>query len=239
MNTRAPTLLSPGQARERLGAPSLGVIAARDFEPNVAGRRPVDGLARAVLRRLRDAEGAEGAAIGGCLFLASTAAAAPARRRLAERIATLGAGDGRQALLIDGDLAAGGEKPGLVELLRGDGSIADLAYREDEAPFQRLASGAGDPFDAPARHGGDAFRLRRLRRSYDLVALDGGLMSDNPRIAALAAEADVVLLVAALGEPQSALALEAESALASGARFDAVALIDLTAAERCGRRRLR
>ena len=51
-------------------------------------------------------------------------------------------------------------------------------------------------------------------------------MSENPRIAALAADADFVLLVAALGEPQSALTLEAESALAAGARVDAVALID-------------
>ena len=166
------------------------------------------------------------------------AAAAGARRRLAERIATLAAADGRQALLIDGDLAAGGgERPGLVELLRGDGSAAELAFRDGDAPFLRLASGAGDPFETPARHGGDASACAGLRRAYDFVALDGGAMSDNPRIAALAAEADLVLIVAALGEPQAALMREAESALAAGARVDAVALV--ATPNPCRRRRPR
>jgi polysaccharide biosynthesis transport protein len=220
-----PTLLSPAQAREAIGAPVLGVIAARDLAASPS-RRSADALARAILRKLGEAETAGGAAIGGCLFLTSPAATAPTRKRLAERIAALAAASGREALLIDGDLAAGDPRPGLVELLRGDRSIADLAYRDADAPFARLASGAGDPYDGPARLGGDAFRLRRLRRSYDLVALDGGAMSENPRIAALAAEADLVLLIAEIGEPQSDLTREAESALAAGARFDAIALID-------------
>ena len=225
-----PTLLSAAQAGERAGAPVLGVVAARDFEAGAPGRRNADALARAILRKLRNAEAADSRAVGGCLFLTSTAAAAAARKNLAERVAALAAAEGREALLIDGDLAAGGDRPGLVDLLRGEGSIAALAYRDGDAPFQRLASGDGDPDDAPARGGGDAFRLRRLRRGYDLVALDGGAMSQNPRIAALAAEADVVVLIAALGEPQSELTREAESALAAGARFDAVALIDPTGA---------
>jgi len=221
-----PTLLSGPQAAERAGAPVLGIVAGRDFEAGAAGRRGVDALARAILRKLREREAMGGQAIGGCLFLTSTAAATAARRRLGERIAAFAAGDGREALLIDGDIAAGGDRPGLVDLLRGDGAIADLAYRDDGAPFVRLASGDGDPYDGPARNGGDAFRLRRLRRSYDFVALDGGLMSENPRIAALAAEADAVVLVAAIGEPQSDVTREANGALAAGARFDAVVLID-------------
>jgi uncharacterized protein involved in exopolysaccharide biosynthesis len=218
-----PTLLSEPQARDLADAPVLGLVSVREFE--TAGRG-VDALARAILRKLRNAEAAESRAVGGCLFLTSTAAAASARKRLAERIAALAAADGREALLIDGDLAAGGGRPGLVDLLRGEGSIAALAYRDGDAPFARLASGDGDPDEAPARGGGDAFRLRRLRRNYDFVALDGGAMSRNPRIAALAAEADVVVLIAALGEPQAAVTRETESALAAGARFDAVALVN-------------
>ena len=223
-----PTLLSAAQAHERIGAPVLGVVAARDLDAGSGGGRSHDALARLVLRRLGADEG--DAALGSCLFLASTEAAAPGRKRLAERIVALAAGGGREVLLIEGDLAEGGDRPGLVDLLRGDRSVADLAYRDDEAPFARLASGAGDPYAEPARHGGDAFRLRRVRRSFDLVALDGGAMSRNPRIAALAAEADLVLMVAAVGEPLSDLTREAESAFAAGARFDAVALIDPTGA---------
>jgi uncharacterized protein involved in exopolysaccharide biosynthesis len=225
-----PTLLSPSQASEIVGAPVLGVLALSDLEPGAAGRRPADALARTVLRQLGEGWAANGPAIGACLFLASSPAAAAARKRLAARIAALSAREGRETLLIDGDIASGGERPGLVDLFRGDQSLADLSYREGEEPFARLASGAGDPYEIPTRGGGDAFRLRRARRSYDLVALDGGAMSDNPRTAALAAEADFALLVAEIGEPQADLAREVESALAAGARFDAVALVDPSAA---------
>ena len=65
-----------------------------------------------------------------------------------------------------------------------------------------------------------------MRRSYDLVVLDGGAMADNLRLSPLAAEADLVLLVARVGAPQADVAREVEAALAAGARFDALALID-------------
>ncbi len=219
-----PSLHTPAQAAELLDAPVLGLVAARELE---TGGRGADALARAALRRLGDGEAANGPAIGRCVYLASPPAAAAPRRRLAERIAALAASEGRETLLIDGDLsAAASERPGLLELLRGDRTIVDLAYRDGDESFARLARGGGDPFAASPRPGADAFRLRRVRRCYDLVVLDGGATSDNPRLAALAAQADLALLVAAVGEPQADALREADAALAAGARFDAVALID-------------
>jgi uncharacterized protein involved in exopolysaccharide biosynthesis len=219
-----PSLYTAAQAAELLDAPVLGLVAARGLE---TGGRGADALARAALRRLGDGEAANGPAIGHCVHLTSPPAAAALRRRLAERIAALAASDGRETLLIDGDLsAAASERPGLLELLRGDQTIADLAHRDGDESFARLAKGGGDPFAASPRPGADAFRLRRVRRCYDLVVLDGGAMSDNPRLAALAAQADLALLVAAVGEPQADALREADAALAAGARFDAVALID-------------
>jgi uncharacterized protein involved in exopolysaccharide biosynthesis len=221
-----PTLLSPRQAAEIVGAPVLGVLGLRDLEPGAGGRRPGDALARLILRQIGGAEAANGPAVGLCLFVASPPGAAGARLRLVERLAALAAQEGRETLLIDGDIAHGGDRPGLVDFLKGETSLADLAYREPEAPFTRLASGAGDPYELPTRGGGDAFRLKRARRSYDLVALDVGPASDNPRTAALAGEADFALLVAEIGVAQADFAREAESLVAAGARFDAVALFD-------------
>jgi Mrp family chromosome partitioning ATPase len=180
------------------------------------------------LRSLGEGEAANGAAIGHSIYLASPPAAAGARRRLAERIAALAVDEGQQTLLIDGDLAveAASERAGLIDLLRGDQTVADLAYRDEGEGFARLARGGGDPFAASSRPGSDSFRLRRVRRCYDLVLLDGGAMADNLRIGPLAAQADLVLLVALVGAPQTDVMREVEAALAAGARFDAVALID-------------
>jgi uncharacterized protein involved in exopolysaccharide biosynthesis len=225
----APTLLTPRQGRDLLDAPALGLIAARDLDPGAAPRRSsADAAARLILRSLGAAEAGKGPALGRCVYLASTAAAAPYRARLAERIAALAARDRRETLLIDADLGqdAAEDRPGLLDLLRGEQSVADLAYRGEGETFARLAKGVGDPFAAPPHEGTDAFRLRRVRRCYDLVVLDAGALSDNPRLAPLAAEVDFVALVALVGEPQAGLAAEADSVEAAGGRIDGFALID-------------
>ncbi len=220
-----PSLYTPDQARDLVDAAVLGVIPAGEF---AAGGHAVDAVTRLALRSLGTGDATAAPSIGRCLYIASTPAVAAARRSLAERIAALAAGDGQQTLLIDGDLAdtAASERAGWLDLLRGDETVADLAYRNEGEGFARLARGGGDPFAASARAGSDSFRLRRVRRSYDLVALDGGAMADNLRLSPLAAEADLVLLVARVGAPQADVVREVEAALAAGARFDAVALID-------------
>ena len=216
-----PTLFTPRQASDLIDAPALGVIAGRDL----AGGRSADRVARLALRALGE-DDTPGPAIGHCLYLASPRSAARARAGLAERIAALAAEDGREVLLIDGDLAdGGGERPGLLDLFRGDQTIAELAYREGEEGFVRLAKGVGDPLQ-PTRAGADAFRLRRVRRCYDLVVIDGGASAENLRLAPLAAQADFVLLVAEIGGLQAGLVEEAEAARVVGAHFDAVALVD-------------
>ncbi|MDE3177534.1 MAG: lipopolysaccharide biosynthesis protein [Pseudomonadota bacterium] len=224
-----PTLLTPRQARDLAGAPVLGIIAGRDLAAGVKpARSSADVVARKLLRALSDGEAGGGPVIGRCLYLTSAPAAAAERARLAERIAALAGAGKREILLIDGDLRddAGSDRAGLTELLRGEQSIADLAYREPGERFVRLANGGQDPVDWSARAGTDAFRLRRVRRCYDLVVIDGGAMSDNHRLAPLAAQADFVLLVAAIGQQQAEIAGEIDAAAAAGADFDGVALVD-------------
>ncbi len=225
-----PTLFTPGQARDLVGAPVVGVIAARDLTgpPGASAKQSADHFARLTLRALSDGDAANGPTIGRCLFLTSAPSAAAVRARVAERIAALAARDGREVLLIDGNLAddVGSERVGLLDLLRGEQSIADLAYREADEPFARLARGGADPLDWAPRPGADAFRLRRVRRCYDLVVIDGGSMSDNLRLAPLASQADRRLLVAEIGSPRADLEKEAEAALGVNAKYDAVALVD-------------
>ena len=223
-----PSLLTLAQARDLIDAAPLGPVTQRELE---TGGKSVDALARMALRALAGVEAANGPAVGPCLYVASTPAAGPHRVRLAERIAALAARDGRQTLLIDADLGDGSssERKGLIEMLGGDYAVTDLAYREKGERFARLARGAGDPYAHDPKGATDAFRLRRMRRAYDLVVLDAGAFSDNPRIGPLAAQATSTLLVAVLGEPQAELAREAETADGCGARFDAVALIDVGA----------
>ena len=138
---------------------------------------------------------------GVCVYLVSPPSAAAARARFAERLADFSAREGRQTLLVDADLSAAShaDRGGLREVLRGEQSVSDLAYIETDDRFSRLAKGAADPEDWRPRENNDAFRLRRMRRCYDLVILDGGSMTENDRLSALASQCDLVALVAEIG----------------------------------------
>lgn len=218
-----PNLYTAAQLRAAIDAPVLGAISAQDLET----QRP-NPLASAALAALPHDERESGAGVGHCVFLASSLAGAPARRLFAERIAAFAAREGYETLLIDADLAseAASEQAGLRDLLRGEDSIADLAYREQGERFARLAKGPLDPETGRRRENNDGFRLRRVRRAYDLIVVDMGAMSENGRLAPLAAQADLRLFVAVAGEPLADITREAEAALAAATRFDAAALVE-------------
>ena len=218
-----PNLYTPAQLRAALDAPVLGAISAKDLET----QRP-NPLASATLAALIHDETEGGSAVGHCVFVASSMAAAPLRRLFAQRLAAFAAREGYETLLIDADLAseATSERRGLRDLLRGEDSIAALAYREEGERFVRLAKGPLDPQTGRRREANDGFRLRRVRRCYDLVIIDMGAMSENGRLAPLAAQADLRLLVATTGEPLADIARESEAALAAATRFDTAALVE-------------
>ena len=115
---------------------------------------------------------------------------------------------------------------GLRDLLRGEESIADLVYIEEGDRFVRLDKGPLDPQTGRRRETNDGFRLRRVRRCYDLVVIDMGVMSENGRLAPLAAQSDLRLFIAATGEPLADLTREADAAIAAATRFDAAALVE-------------
>ncbi len=218
-----PNLYTAAQLRAALDVAVLGEITAQDL----ANQRP-NPLASAALAALPHDDTEGGAGVGHCIFLASSLAAAPARRLFAERLAAFAAREGYETLLIDGDLAgeAASQERGLRDLLRGEDSIADLAYAQEGERFVRLAKGPLDPQTGRRRESNDGFRLRRVRRCYDLVIIDMGAMSENGRLAPLAPQADLRLFVALTGEPLADIAREADAALAAATRFDAAALVE-------------
>jgi uncharacterized protein involved in exopolysaccharide biosynthesis/Mrp family chromosome partitioning ATPase len=218
-----PNLYTAAQLRAALDAPVLGTISAQDLE----NQRP-NPLASAAIAALPHDDTESGAGVGHCVFLASSLAASAARRLFAERLAAFAAREGYETVLIDADLAneAASESPGLRDLLRGDESIADLADREEGEQFVRLDKGPLDPQTGRRRESNDGFRLRRVRRCYDLVVIDMGAMSENGRLAPLASQADLRLFVATTGEPLADLMREADAAMAAATRFDAAALVE-------------
>jgi uncharacterized protein involved in exopolysaccharide biosynthesis/Mrp family chromosome partitioning ATPase len=221
-----PSLWSAAQLRDLVEAAALGPLAARDLS---APRAPaLDAVIRRLMRALPPAPTGETAAISPVLHVVSAASAAAFRRALAERLAASAARAGRQTLLIEGDLAASASSDGVgfADVLRGEISVADAAHRREGEGFQRLARGSVDAHEAASAVNNDAFRMKRIRRGYDLVVLDAGAMSENDRLTALAEEADLRVLVAALGAPQSEIEAEARAAELAGAAIDAVVLIE-------------
>jgi polysaccharide biosynthesis transport protein len=232
-----PSLLTSAQARQIVDAPVLGVVAGRDLaRERVASSAPrshgktADNVARSLLRKLPNVASPDEAKIGACIYLASPSSAAAARARFAERLADFSVREGRQTLLVDADLSAAShaDRGGLLEVLRGEQTVSDLAYIETDDRYSRLAKGGTDPEDWRPRENNDAFRLRRMRRCYDLVILDGGSMTDNDRLASLAGQCDLLALVAEIGQPQADAAAEVEAAALAEGKFDAIVLVDPT-----------
>jgi uncharacterized protein involved in exopolysaccharide biosynthesis len=232
-----PSLLTSAQARQLVDAPVLGVVAGRDLaRERVASSgsrshgKTADNVARSLLRKLPNVASPDEAKIGACIYLLSPSSAAAARARFAERLADFSVREGRQTLLVDADLstASHADRGGLLEVLRGEQTVSDLAYIETDDRYSRLAKGGVDPEDWRPRENNDAFRLRRMRRCYDLVILDAGSMTENDRLATLAGQCDLLALVAEIGQPQAEVAAEAEAAALAQGKFDAIVLVDPT-----------
>ena len=230
-----PTLLDPTQARDLIDAPVAGVIAARDLEgPRAPSRlqeartQSPDNVARTLLRAMNDSASSDTPACGRVVHFVSPPSTTQFRARIAERVAAMAGREGREVLLVDADLAEveESERSGLLDVFRGELSISGAVYRQAGESFSRLAKGRPDPEESATRQSADAFRLRRLRRGYDVVVLDAGSMAQNQRLAALAPQADLLVLVAVMGARQSDLKSETEFAGLNEARFDALVLID-------------
>ena len=225
-----PTLMTAAQAGDIVSLPVLGVVAALELAV-AATPRPGSqkrGAAAAVRATLQAAEAGETSPLARCLVVAATPGAAGLSQRFAEKLAAVAARQGRRALVIDGDAREGAQAdpPGLLDILRGDCSVADVARRDADVPFARLGKGRPDPEDWAAPEGTEAFRLRRLRRSYDLIVIDAGAASENARLAAFAGQTPYTVLLVALGEPQSALLGEAESAAEASLPLGGLVVID-------------
>lgn len=189
-----PTLLSRRQLERLLGAPVLAVLPGARHLAKGSGAAPA-AFALDGLYGLNSSPGGQRA-----LTVMVTAAASDASERKAaiDLLAAVATARGDRVLVIEADLSAGqvGEG-GLLEVLRGEQSLNAVSAEDTATGARRLGVGNGQK---PVR---DAFERENVSRflagigsRYDLVLFDGGTLSENLRIGALAASVDRLLVVA-------------------------------------------
>jgi polysaccharide biosynthesis transport protein len=99
--------------------------------------------------------------------------------------------------------ATGARQPtseGLSEVLRGERSLDNVAHSEPGSSIAVMS--AGRRWNSALSAGESTFAERMFadaRRNYDLVVIDGGTITVNSNLEALARRMDVVIFVGTLG----------------------------------------
>lgn len=221
---RAAALLSLG--RRLLGRPAglgrggAGMATAK-----------LDIAVGMTMRRLAEAEVLAPAGTGfRAVVVTSGAVEAAERARVTRRLVHAAAMRGDRVLYIDATEPPDRRQPapGLYEVLRGERNLDSVCVIEQESGIAIIGSGQYRP-----GQGDDAQRsaVRRFlieaRRRFHLVLVDGGVVSDNLRAAALVAEADAVIFVARVGETlQSDVTLAGEALEMIGRPLSAAVLVE-------------
>ncbi len=238
----SPHLFSIAQAENLIGAPVIGVLktgqagatrwplGAKTSSGPPAGPHAanVAGLALLMLfsdesRRPREARS---------VLLTSVAA------DVADRVATVGllgeaaSSQGARVLYIDADAEQDGgehEPPGLLDVLRGDCTLAAALQRLDGTKDVALLP-TGRPHTAQQKMLGRASAARLLAdagNQFDLVVADGGVLSQNVKIAPLIGAVEEIVLVARLYDtPQSDILRVVEAARIMGRSIGGTILLD-------------
>jgi polysaccharide biosynthesis transport protein len=191
----APTILSPRQLERLSNAPVVAVLPS--LRPKGAGAT----AASVALDHL--AATANVAARGRALALLVTSGEADeaARRAVIGLLASVAVARGDRVLMIDADLRADGSAAdGLLDVLRGEQSLNAVTRVDPKTGARRI--GLGDT-RKPVRDALTASNIERfvagVKARFELVLVDGGVLTENLRLGPVAAAADRLLLVACTG----------------------------------------
>ena len=189
----APTVLSPRQLERISNAPVVAVLP---------GLRPRGASATAAGITL-DHLAATAGSLGRSLVLMVTSGESDQKRRRAVigLLAAVAVGRGDRVLLVDADLRSmGAGTGGLLDVLRGEQSLNAVTDTDSKSGARRI--GLGDT-SKPVREALTVDNVERfvagVKARFELVIVDGGVLSENLRLGPLANAADRVLMVACNG----------------------------------------
>ncbi|MGU3406397.1 GumC family protein [Methylobacterium brachiatum] len=188
-----PTVLSPRQLERLSNAPVVAVIPG--LQPGGAST----AAASFTLDHLATAEGTRGRSLA--LLVTSGEAEATERRAVIALLASVAVARGDRVLLVDADLRAdGGGSAGLLDVLRGEQSLNAVTQVDPKTGARRI--GLGDT-QKPIRDALVPANIERflagVKGRFELVLIDGGVLSENLRLGPIAAAADRLLLVVCNG----------------------------------------
>ena len=189
----APTVLSPRQLERISNAPVVAVL------PGLRPRGANATAAGITLDHLAATAGSRGRSL--VLMMTSGESDGRQRRAVIGLLAAVAVGRGDRVLLVDADLRSmGAGTGGLLDVLRGEQSLNAVTETDPKSGARRI--GLGDT-SKPVR---DALTVDNIERfvagvkaRFELVIVDGGVLSENLRLGPLANAADRVLMVACNG----------------------------------------
>lgn len=189
----APTVLSPRQLERIANAPVVAVLS---------GVRPRGASAAAASLTLDHLAATSHSAGPSLALLVTSGDADEAQRRAVIRLlAAVAVGRGDRVLLVDADLRAEGSRTGgLLDVLRGEQSLNTVIETDPKTGARRLRLG---DTEKPLRDALTPANITRflagVKGRFELVILDGGVLTENLRLGPLAAAADRLLVVACNG----------------------------------------
>ncbi|MCJ2140551.1 GumC family protein [Methylobacterium sp. E-066] len=188
-----PTVLSPRQLERLSNAPVVAVIPG--LQPGGAST----AAAHFTLDHLASDAGTRSRSL--VLLVTSGEAEASERRSVIALLASVAVARGDRVLLIDADLRADGAgTAGLLDVLRGEQSLNAVTQVDPKTGARRI--GLGDT-QKPMRDALVPAHIERflagVKGRFELVIVDGGVLSENLRLGPIAAAADRLLLVVCNG----------------------------------------
>lgn len=189
----APTVLSPRQLERISNAPVVAVL------PGLRPRGANAAAASVTLDHLAATTGSRGRSL--VLMVTSGESDELQRRAVIGLLAAVAVGRGDRVLLVDADLRAEASGTGgLLDVLRGEQSLNAVTETDPKSGARRI--GLGDT-SRPVRDALTTDNIERfvagVKARFELVIVDGGVLSENLRLGPLAHAADRILMVACNG----------------------------------------
>ena len=189
----APTVLSSRQLERIANAPVVAVL------PGVRPRGANAAAASFTLDHL--AATTRGAGPSLAVLVTSGERDEAERRAVIRLLASVAVGRGDRVLLVDADLRSDGSSAGgLLDVLRSEQSLNAVIQTDPKTGARWI--GLGDT-EKPLRDALTPDNITRflagVKGRFELVILDGGVLTENLRLGPLAAAADRLLVVACNG----------------------------------------